>query len=373
MRRVAYSMGSAGLVGVVVLLSCGGNEFSAGATSTGASGGEGDASAGADTTTAGRGGSSSGGSNGSEGGQIGDAGEPGAMAGSVSGGTTGHGGKGDGGSGGAAGSSFGIAQGRITAGPTFACAIRSEGTLACWGPTLPKTPAGTFDSVTAGGQGEVNACALSGTKVTCWGSNSNGQSGERTTAYKAVAAGGVFSCGIRSSDSKVECWGIGFAANYMFEGTAVALDAGVPVACALFTDGHIDCRGGSGTNWNTPPGAFSAVSTGEHHACAIRDDSSIVCWGGSNLAGEETAPSGSFIAVSAGYLHSCAIRSDKTVACWGDNTHGQASPPSGQFAAVAAGIYDFYTCGIRTDGSIACWGRPDSGLVLPPSGSFLPP
>jgi alpha-tubulin suppressor-like RCC1 family protein len=295
------------------------------------------------------------------------------MAGTGSGGTgSGGTGNGGGGGGGPVGSSSGPAQERITTAPNFACAIRSDGTIACWGQAT-KAPAGTFDAISSGGEGEVNACALSGTQVTCWGANSNGQSGERATAYKAVAAGGIFTCGIRSSDSKIECWGIGFATNFMFEGTATAVDAGVPVTCALYTNGQIDCRGGSGTNWTTPSGKFSALSTGEHHACAIRDDSSIVCWGGSNLSGEETAPSGSFIAVSAGYAHSCAIRTDNTVACWGGDTHGEASPPPGKFAAVAASMYGFYTCGIHTDGSIACWGYDDSGQTKPPGGSFLPP
>jgi len=368
-------MGSAGLIALEALLSCSGNEFSAGANSAGTRDGE-DGGAEGNETTAGRRGSSEGGSNGGHGGsrttlggRSGDAGEPGTVSGSASGGTTNNAGES---AGGAAGTFAGTAQGRITAAPYFACAIRSDGSIACWGQKT-EAPTGRFDSISSGGEGEISACALSGTKAICWGGNSNGQAGERATPYKAVAAGGIFNCGIRSVDSKAECWGIGFAANYMFEGAAVAVTAGVPAVCALFTDGRIDCRGGEGPNWTTPAGTFTSVSAGEHYACAIRDDSSIVCWGGSNRAGEESAPSGSFIAVSAGNTHSCAIRSDNTVVCWGDDRFGQSSPPPDKFVAIAASLYTLYTCGIRVDGSIACWGYNEDGQAKPPSGSFLPP
>ncbi|MBK6847393.1 MAG: hypothetical protein IPG96_07565 [Proteobacteria bacterium] len=73
----------------------------------------------------------------------------------------------------------------VSAGNGYACGVRTNGTLACWGSdTYGKAAAplgGTFSSVSAGNQ---HTCAVRSTgTVTCWGDNSEG-------AYRAAA--GVF-------------------------------------------------------------------------------------------------------------------------------------------------------------------------------------
>ena len=51
---------------------------------------------------------------------------------------------------------------------------------------------------------------------------------------------------------------------------------------------------------------------------------------------------------SAGESHGCAIRrEDQGLVCWGDDSQGQASPPEGRFASVAAGTY--HSCAVRSD------------------------
>ena len=45
---------------------------------------------------------------------------------------------------------------------------------------------------------------------------------------------------------------------------------------------------------------------------------------------------------------------DRTATCRGENSLGQANPPDGEFAAVAAGSE--LSCGVGTDGGIRCWG-----------------
>src|SRR5688572_2457165 len=71
----------------------------------------------------------------------------------------------------------GPALGSITAGPQHSCAVRSNGTLACWGDNFfgqSTPPAGTFTQVAAGGH---HTCGLKtdGT-LACRGYNSYGQS-----------------------------------------------------------------------------------------------------------------------------------------------------------------------------------------------------
>jgi uncharacterized protein YbbK (DUF523 family) len=71
----------------------------------------------------------------------------------------------------------------VSAGWLFTCAIRTDGTLACWGDNEygeASPPAGTFTSVSAGAH---HACAIrtDGTPA-CWGQNRSGQVTPRPTA-----------------------------------------------------------------------------------------------------------------------------------------------------------------------------------------------
>ena len=64
----------------------------------------------------------------------------------------------------------------VSAGGSHNCAIRTDGTLACWGRNVEgqaTPPGGTFTAVDAGGK---HTCAIK-TKgsLACWGSNASGQ------------------------------------------------------------------------------------------------------------------------------------------------------------------------------------------------------
>ena len=94
----------------------------------------------------------------------------------------------------------------VAAGEFHSCAVRSDGTVACWGDSQfgqADAPSGTFKAVAAGGS---HSCAIrdDGT-VACWGSNQFGQADAPSGTFKAVAAGGVHSCAIRIDDSAA-CW-----------------------------------------------------------------------------------------------------------------------------------------------------------------------
>ena len=113
----------------------------------------------------------------------------------------------------------------------------------------------------------------------------------------------------------------------------------------------------------TPPdGVFDAVATGAAHACAIGADGTLACWGDDEY-GQATAPAGTFSAVSAGWSHTCAIRTDGTLACWGDDEYGQATPPAGTFTDVSAG--GAHTCAIAHRRDPRLLGRQRGGLPRP--------
>ena len=89
----------------------------------------------------------------------------------------------------------------LAAGGYHTCALRSSGSVACWGSnwggeSTPPTK-GYFTAVAAG---LYHSCALrSDGQAVCWGDNNYGQTsvpaGERFTA---IAAGSTHSCGLRA-------------------------------------------------------------------------------------------------------------------------------------------------------------------------------
>jgi len=160
---------------------------------------------------------------------------------------------------------------------------------------------------------------------------------------------------------------------------------------------------GSSTDSTVPLPVFGltsaiAIETGELHACAILSDGTIQCWGENidGRLGNGTTQSSSVpvtvsgltnaIAISAGYKHTCALLKDNSAVCWGDNSEGQlgadaslisSSTPvpltslHGGIAAIGAGRS--HTCAIPISdvGAVACWGSNatlqlgDNSLVGP--------
>ncbi len=271
----------------------------------------------------------------------------------------------------------------VSAGGTHTCAIRDDGTLACWGDDssgqLDGIPDGTFQAVSAGG---THTCAIrdDGT-LACWGDDSSGQlDGIPDGTFQAVSAGGTHTCAIRD-DGTLACWGDDSSGQLdgIPDGTFQAVSAGGTHTCAIRTSEHLACWGGDsdGQVSDAPTGyyhhwwhhhhhlpEYQAVSAGGTHTCAIRDDGTLACWGDDSSGQLDGIPDGTFQAVSAGGTHTCAIRDDGTLACWGDDSSGQLDGiPDGTFQAVSAG--GTHTCAIRDDGTLACWNSNDYGQSQP--------
>jgi len=186
----------------------------------------------------------------------------------------------------------------ISVGADSVCALRSGGTVQCWGDntfgelgtgthsgpygceasTCPKTPvtvAGLTDAI-AISVGTSAACAvLSGGAVRCWGVNDSGQLGDGTHATSwlpveveglagatAISFGDDSVCTVLASGA-VECWGDN---SYGQLGDGTTTDSPVPVSV----------RGLSGaTNVSMSGGAV----------CALLSSGILECWG-DNVVGE---------------------------------------------------------------------------------------
>jgi alpha-tubulin suppressor-like RCC1 family protein/fibronectin type 3 domain-containing protein len=292
--------------------------------------------------------------------------------------------------------SFSITTGprKIAAGRIHTCTLLSSGTVQCWGgngtgqlgngttinSSTPVTVTG-LSGAAAVVAGYNHTCALlSGGTVQCWGDNSFGQLGNGTT-------GGI-------SSTPVTVTGLSAV-------TAIALGPAANHACALVSDGTVQCWGsnalgqlgnGNTTDSNTPvtvtglTGA-TAIAAGSLHTCALLSDGTAKCWGNngngqlgngttanSNIPHAVSSLSGA-TAIAAGGFHTCALLSNGTVNCWGYNLAGQVgngtttdsttpvtvgNAVSILSGATAIGAGDDHTCALLSGGTAQCWG--DGGL-----------
>ncbi len=119
------------------------------------------------------------------------------------------------------------------------------------------------------------------------------------------------------------------------------------------------------------PQIFTTVSAGGYYTCGLTPNGTVLCWGHDSY-GAASPPAGQFTAVatslSGAFSHTCGVKSDGTVECWGNDFKGKATPPAGLFVAVGVGTD--HSCGLKPDGSVDCWGWNSYGQLSVPSASF---
>ena len=181
----------------------------------------------------------------------------------------------------------GFAGGVYTAagGESHTCRLTSAGGVECWGRNadgqlgdgttttrvMPGAVSGLASGMVAVVAGAVHSCALTWAGgVWCWGDNSSGQLGDRTTTDRttpveafrlgsgvvSLAAGALHTCAVRRGGG-VLCWGYN-GYGQLGDGTTTGRDA--PVAVAGLTDAV-------------------AVTAGMNHTCAVTRGGAVWCWG----------------------------------------------------------------------------------------------
>ncbi|MDH3753050.1 MAG: hypothetical protein OEU32_04175, partial [Acidimicrobiia bacterium] len=230
----------------------------------------------------------------------------------------------------------------VAAGDDHTCALLTTGTVKCWGRNLDGqtgtgnvvTPQLAPVTVPLGGTaitiaaGDTHTCAiLTGGAATCWGLNTNSETGTGNVVTPQLTPFTV-----------------------PLGGPATAISGGRGSTCALLADGTAKCLGansaGQTGNGNTatpqlapitvPLTDLVSITTGENTVCATKMDGTVWCWGNNangvtgsgNLVSPQLTPvmvplGRPATTVTLGEDHACAALDDGTVWCWGENIDGQ--------------------------------------------------
>ena len=347
----------------------------------------------------------------------------------------------------------------VTASSAYTCALHRAGTISCWGnnsygqlgsgqtseeleeSAVPVQVADITDA-TAIASSQWHSCALreDGT-IACWGNNWGGQLGSGETSEEleesavpvqvaditdavAIASSQWHSCALRE-DGTIACWGDdnglgrfgGIESEFQETGQpgtfpvpaqvtditdAVAITTGEEHSCALHQNGEISCwgynlwgklgNGQSGAEESDTPVEVAGISNvkdivaGAYHTCVLLESGSISCWGYGNLGQPNTSAeiveidgisNAIDIATSISYSL-CALRETGTISCWGSNYNGLLgnglTPEELDYSlapvqvegiddatAITASWWNF--CALHQNGTISCWGDNSNGQL----------
>jgi len=279
---------------------------------------------------------------------------------------------------------------QVSAGWGFACAIRSDKTLLCWGDDelgeSSQAPAGQFDTVRAGfGYG----CAIASTthKLVCWGRDDEWKEGWLAGAapqgqFDDVYVGEWRACAIRTGSGHLVCWGRALGRDVVWDNHGWARD--IPFAnvwidrdfvCGVRRDnGELACSPTDSPRV-LPEGPFVQV----YNHCALRETGETICFPVAYKYDDEPVPQERFsrLATGSGFEPCGLVAQTGRVVCWHGDASGFKNLPDVAFTSLSTswGL----ACGIRAeDGAVTCWGEQvDEGRVaaMPPysSSSAQPP
>jgi alpha-tubulin suppressor-like RCC1 family protein len=280
---------------------------------------------------------------------------------------------------------------QISAGGSYTCVLKVDGTLWCWGAnvvgqlglgnTESPVPAPTHveilgSDVAKVATGRSHACALKqDNTLWCWGRNEYGQLGDgtridrptptRVDAFEddiaQVAAGSRHTCAVKM-DGTLWCWGTGRAVG---DGTPAYESQLRPVQVATLD-----------TN-------VANVSAQGMSTYAVTNDRELWSWG-QNAGGQlgdgttedrlepvRVTALDEVIQISGG---ACAVTADGTLWCWGDNQTGRVGDgttvtpkPLPVHVAALDSIVEVsssgFTCARDERGAVWCWGSNETGTI----------
>ncbi|PSS19398.1 Serine/threonine-protein kinase-like protein [Actinidia chinensis var. chinensis] len=185
--------------------------------------------------------------------------------------------------------------------------------------------------------GNTHICGLmkETNRLECWQWREFNSSLSQHISFSTIAVGEGFVCGLTSEFGNIKCLQ-GQKANEN-GGSVVGLEpsgnysviaAGFRHACAISTEGNLECWGKTGNDNYKPRGEhFTSLAMGESRSCAIRRNGTVVCWGESNFSLPERLRSTYFVAIQAKQSVFCGIvLSNYSLFCWGNDYLDSSDP-----------------------------------------------
>lgn len=236
-----------------------------------------------------------------------------------------------------------IASTDVAAGNDVSCAIRTDGSVDCWGWKLGKD---FLSEIPVGG------------------------------AYSQVDVNVSHACVLDQNDGRPTCWGASLSPEYpppdleLIQVTAGQVDAGLTSTGEIVHWGH--------TTWvdeieGTPAGGGFVELTatmGRAHWCALNAEREIKCWGDLDhmaALGLDAIPPGPFQRVATATDFSCGLDMAGEITCWGLVGAEDIEkaivllPPAGPHIDLS--LMERGGCAVRAkDHRLACWG----GCPQPP-------
>jgi len=271
-----------------------------------------------------------------------------------------------------------------TAGNNFTCALKSDGTLWCWGENR-----NCADDITGVGGGQLgNNTDVANSNVAVQVQREDGQPFNNIVE---VTADYCRACA-RDSAGGVWCWGQNAYGSLGEGNTAPFFKRAVPVRTSM---------GGA------PVTGVAELSSNGQHACYRTTSNEIWCWGANFAAqignddfgrNDRHVPVQVFNGntIAAGRAHTCATQADGTAWCWGSNRHGRLGNGEGDRDAdgeldalapepvlamansilplqgVARVFAAAVSCALMQNKDLLCWGVNVYGQTGTGAGTYLP-
>lgn len=260
----------------------------------------------------------------------------------------------------AAGPTAEPAHTQVAAGIHHSCALRSDGTVHCWGRDAhgeASPPEGTFTQVTAG---EHYSCGLrDGGAIECWG-EIEAQEELWRGPFTHIDTSARMTCGVRD-DGSMRCFEAHREIPTLDVAGVVEVSAGGGPECRLTDDGVAVCPGTlheRGGDVTLKGRVRIAAAAGQ--VCGLDEEGYLACTRGTRPM--EGLPAGAFIDLSIGYQLGCALAEDGSVACW-RKAGDAAQPPADSYLHVDCG--SDHCCGATATGEVRCWGDDEFGKASP--------
>lgn len=287
-----------------------------------------------------------------------------------------------------------------------ACAVKSDGSIWCWGtpddlkgnceglrPTKVDTGGARATAVVVGA---LHACAIfqteggAGGEVRCWGGNIFGELGNGSTApattcqptpvpgvpptVTKITAGFGHTCAL-ANGGEIYCWGannVGQCGSLPANGdpTVAPGAPGSPCsgAAGTSTDAGVPDGGAQGTNYAraqrvavTPTATAEEIIAKKNHTC-VRSGTRLLCWGancggdGSDFTSIHCAYTDSAPAALVGTPAGGQLGLDPTQVCFSPTPHEIPPPSPVGWGKFALGFASTYAVPVGQTANVYAWG-----------------